>query len=176
MKSLITPHVQTKWIPGGKLGTTATIRDMRKLSKEGQQNAAIQTLALEIVEHQPEREKEVNANAIYEHVKNFVRYEYDPFRFEKNQNPFWFYFLTGQGDCNNLSILISCLAESVGIPTLFKTIKGDSTRPDQFSHIYPMLQIRPGIWVAADRAVEGKELGWEPPPGKDPKRSKVWSI
>lgn len=62
------------------------------------------------------------------------------------------------GDCDDFSILIASMAESVGIPSRLATTQ--TIEPGSWSHIYPELLVN-GRWLAADATNANAPLGWE---------------
>ena len=105
----------------------------------------------------PEHDGRREAAAIRRHVRRNVRYKMDPVgldTFETAERT----LATGNADCDGQTILVGALAESAGRPVALRAI---STRPDQkFDHVYPLIEVEPGQWLAADSTVD-KGLGWE---------------
>lgn len=85
-------------------------------------------------------------------------------------------------NCDDQSVLLATLSLCLGNGAAFKSIKGDPSRPQEFSHVYALLgytdRTSPdGVtWLPAD-ATQGVStpLGWEPPPEKT-FGSKTWVI
>jgi len=77
----------------------------------------------------------------------------------------------GASDCDGMAILLNCLSEICGLRTFFKTIKADATRPDEFSHVYSLIEVPKVGCLAADPTFPGSYLGWEPTPGAP---SEIW--
>lgn len=66
------------------------------------------------------------------------------------------------GDCDDFSMYLACLLESVGIPCAFVTVAADSSAPDQYSHVY-VRAYPPGEEPIALDASHGDFPGWEVP-------------
>ena len=65
----------------------------------------------------------------------------------------------GQGDCDDSSVLISSLLESLSHPTRFVAV---GFRPGQLSHVFT--ETRMGDrWVPLETSVDGGFIGWYPP-------------
>lgn len=71
--------------------------------------------------------------------------------------------------CDDQSVAAAALAMALGFRAGFRTVKGDPGRPDQWSHVYPVIGIpKKGkvIWLTADATQKESYLGWDPPEGK----------
>jgi len=151
------------WIPKGYAGTKATILKMKSLVDEGKRTKVIIDLAQRIVYQARERDQRAEVNAIFNWVKSNVRFVNDPYGVETLRQP-WKLVQMPQpsGDCDDLSVLINTLCAAIGYNTAFKTIKADPRMPNQFSHVYALVEIN-GKWIAADGSQKQVSLGWEPP-------------
>lgn len=82
-------------------------------------------------------------------------------------------------NCDDQSMLVACLALCLGHGAAFKTVKVDPDRPEEYSHVYPLIGIRnksnKPVWLAADTTQKGVDLGWEPPPERV-LGSKTWIL
>lgn len=68
--------------------------------------------------------------------------------------------------CDSLSILLAAMAGAMGHGAVFRAIKADPARPDEYSHVYVVLMYRDaqGVhYVPADVTTLNKPFGWEPP-------------
>lgn len=159
-------------IPGGFSGTEATVRRMHDFAAQGKTNLSIQKIADMIIRKSGcgDRAYLCKAQAIYDFVKGYVRFERDPFGVEMLQEPL-VTLNRRAGDCDDHSILMASLYGSIGYPYAFKTIKADPRRPDDFSHIYAVVNVPGYGWKGADTSVGTAYFGWEPP-GKYP--SQLW--
>jgi len=150
-------------IPSGFAGTRATVQRMHDFAYKGKIDLQLQQIADSIVEKSGcgNREYECKAKAIYDFVKNYIRFERDPFGVEMVQEPF-VTLKRKAGDCDDHATLLAALYGSIGFPYGFKTIKSDKTRRDEFSHIYTVVDIPNKGWVGADTSVDKASFGWEP--------------
>jgi len=64
----------------------------------------------------------------------------------------------GYGDCDDKTILVSAMLQSVGHPTRLKAV---GFAKNALSHIYPQVQIK-GTWYAVETTEAGWKLGQEP--------------
>jgi len=71
--------------------------------------------------------------------------------------------------CDDHSTATAALAMALGFRAGFRTVKGDRGRPEQWSHVYPVIGISAGkedVWLTADSTQKESVLGWDPPEGK----------
>lgn len=66
------------------------------------------------------------------------------------------------GDCDDFSMYLACLLESLGIPCAFVTVAADERAPNQYSHVY-VRAFPPGQEPIALDASHGAYPGWEVP-------------
>jgi Transglutaminase-like superfamily len=66
------------------------------------------------------------------------------------------------GDCDDFSMYLACLLETVGIPCAFVTVAADERAPNQYSHVY-VRAYPPGEDAIALDASHGEYPGWEVP-------------
>jgi hypothetical protein len=111
------------------------------------------------------RDDECEIQRIWDFVVLNFRYTYDPRKID--------FFATAQasleaggGDCDDATILIDALAESIGFATYARVIApGDA--PNEWQHVYPMLGVctkdRPTRYVPLDMTVKGATPGWQYP-------------
>lgn len=72
-------------------------------------------------------------------------------------------------NCDDHSTATAALAMALGFRAGFRTVKGDRGRPEQWSHVYPVIGIPAGkedVWLTADSTQKESVLGWDPPEGK----------
>lgn len=150
-----TSNVTLSRIPDGKSGIVATLRKMAITARTSIRGSFITTLSRKIVVEQPIEDKFAEAKAILDWVIKNVRYVRDPVEVELLMTPERTVSI-GSGDCDDLSILIAALCESVGIPARFVAVQ---TREDgNYSHVYPEAWID-GEWIALDRASISPKIG-----------------
>lgn len=66
----------------------------------------------------------------------------------------------GSGDCDDKSVLLASLLESIGHPTRFVAV---GFQPDHYSHVFVQTRIgkNPGKWLSLE-TTEPVAIGWEP--------------
>jgi hypothetical protein len=134
---------------------------MKKKVDEAKKDSRIISLASDIVAHVRERDHWGEVDALLSWVKRNVRYVNDPFGVELVQGALYT-IQRGAGDCDDLSIILASLCAALGYNTAFKTIKADKRYPDEFSHVYVLIDID-NKWIPADPSQKTRPLGWEPP-------------
>jgi hypothetical protein len=96
---------------------------------------------------------------LFEWVRRNVRYTKDPFRVELLHSPRRMLELRA-GDCDDMSILLGAMLESIGHPVRLVLVGPDPADPDLFSHVY--LESRhQGRWIALDPTMP-HPIGWAP--------------
>jgi transglutaminase-like putative cysteine protease len=158
-------------IPEGDAGTAATIEAMRQLIDEGKKDPVVHELAANIL-----RQARVRAfdwpgevRAIYAAVKRNVRFTRD-IRGKETLHSAREIIRLQIGDCDDFTILLCALLETVGVRTRIKTIAGDGRAPEVFTHVFPEASVN-GKWIAVDAARRQPALGRQP---RNAWRTRVW--
>lgn len=154
------PHVQLSGtlhaIPEGVPGIRTTVRTMRRLVNEYRVHPAIISAARSIVFNEPAKDEAAEACALFQWVRDHVRYVRDVLGVETLSTPV-ITLKTRSGDCDDQSTLLATLYESIGYPTRF--IVTGYTKPDMYEHVY--LQVYSGDeWISCD-PTEPEPWGWE---------------
>jgi transglutaminase-like putative cysteine protease len=92
-------------------------------------------------------------------VQQNVRYTKDPFRVEVLHSAPRMLELRA-GDCDDMTILLGAMLESIGHPVRLVLAGPDPLRPRLFTHIYLEVFYR-GRWIPLD-ATMPFPMGWEP--------------
>lgn len=144
-------------IPGGDAGTRATLQTMREIVTNWKSAPRIRQLAIKLTQR-------CNGNStcelqtIHAFVRDRIRFVRDVEGRETLSTP----DLTldnGAGDCDDQSILLAALLESIGYRTRFVAV--DTGRPPAYSHVYTEVQPAAGHWLAAE-TTQAWPLGAEP--------------
>ena len=143
-------------IPDGLAGTEATLRVMREMVNRCRVNPQIRQAATTVAFLQPEKDYAAEAEAIFNEVRDGIRYMRDVNGVETLQEP-QITLASKLGDCDDQTVLLAAMLESIGIPTRF-VVAGYSG--PHFEHVY--LQAWLGQWVDMD-ATEPHPMGWAPP-------------
>jgi hypothetical protein len=130
---------------------------------KGIQDPKIQQLASRILEEYdvPSRDWEGESKAVFEWVRENIRYTRDPEGLELFRKPLRTVQL-GIADCDDMSILICALLGTIGHTLLLRVIGVSSNEPE---HIYPVDLLPPGNpdYAIALDATRPESMGWEVP-------------
>lgn len=144
--------------PGGAAGNFHTLRLMRQMIDAGAVDPRVMSAAHSIIWLAPERDEVAEACALYEFVRDNVRYVRDVVGVETLCDP----AMTLQrqvGDCDDQTVLMCALLESCGYPT--RLIMAGYSGAD-FEHVYAQVHVR-GEWVTVDPIERAQCFGWEAP-------------
>lgn len=125
------------------------------LVEQSQKSPAVRNAALSILRSfgLDSRNTLAVARALFRWIRNNIKFVLDPAEVETIQDPLVTLNLLA-GDCDDHSILMAALAESVGIPARFHVV---GPGRQEFQHVYAELLVN-GRWLPADTA-ESKQLG-----------------
>lgn len=142
----------------GLRGVAQTIAVMRDLVKRGRVDPAIRQAATSIIFLTTEKADQQEVSKLLEFVQSSIRYTKDVHDVETISTAEK--TLAGRiGDCDDQSVLLAALLESVGYPTRF-VVTGYET-PDVLEHVYLQVYLD-GQWLDCDPTERGP-LGWAPP-------------
>jgi len=149
-------------ISEGDAGTRETVSLIRGLINQGRKDIGVRRLAESLLSGYPlDRLSQAEIISIlFDYVKKNISYLNDPVDVEFIRSaprllsePF--------GDCDDYTVLLGSLAESVGIPVGIKVI--DAENDNRFHHVYPVALL-PGGQLAMDATLPGpKPVGYEIP-------------
>jgi transglutaminase-like putative cysteine protease len=144
--------------------TDRTIEEMHKLIKKAKTDEKFRELALWLT-RDGDRDRDwknyiAELENAFNRLRKVVTYRRDPYQVEWVQNA-WHTLRMKAGDCDDLSVLICSVMGATGAQYRFVTLKADRLRPDEFSHIFPEIQVPGKGWVAADLSVS-EPLGYRP--------------
>lgn len=143
-------------IPDGKAGTVATLKIMREITKEGKKSLPVRSLAVSLTNAANQKDWFNEAKILHRFVRDKIRYVKDIRGVETVQTPDVTLSI-GAGDCDDKSVLLASLLESIGHPTRFVAI---GFKPDDFAHVYPETRIGTS-WIPLE-TTEPVEVGWSP--------------
>lgn len=143
-------------IPDGKAGTVATLKIMRELTRQGKKSLPIRTLAVRQTNGNHQKDWFGELQALHRFVRDKIRYVKDIRGVETVQTPDATLQM-GAGDCDDKSVLLASLLESIGHPTRFVAV---GFAPDDFAHVYVESRIGTG-WIPME-TTEPVEIGWSP--------------
>lgn len=146
-------------LPAGDRGTRRTLEAMSALARQWAMQPIVRDAALAAIRgagaraHQPLAE----ARAIFRYVRDRVRFTQDPIGTEWVQSP-RVTLETLSGDCDDMATLTAAMLRSVGIPSRFRAVAVDRSRPRSFSHVLTIARLQ-GRDVALDPIYHSNELG-----------------
>lgn len=150
------PPSQLMGIPSGKAGTAETLRIMRGLVRDYKKSLPIRTTALDIVRGLNQKDYAGELRAIHRFVRDNIRYVRDIKGVETVSAPDYTLQI-GQGDCDDKSVLLAALLESIGHPTRFVAV---GYAPNEYAHVLVESRIGAG-WLPAE-TTEPVDVGWYP--------------
>ena len=159
---MLAPRVELSGTLGtldaGAAGVHQTLGIMRRMVREFKTDLGIRNAATTAIYLTPERAELHEVTALYELVRDTVRYVRDVSDVETLMTPDKTLALR-LGDCDDQTVLLATLLESVGYPTRF--VAAGYQFPGELEHVY--LQVfAGGAWVDLD-PTEREYFGWAPP-------------
>jgi hypothetical protein len=149
------------YIPKGYLGTKKTVTHMQNLIRAGAKDFHVRQKAIDILVRRGVKAKDYlgEIKALFEWVQSNIRYTKDPFRVEVLHSPRRMLELRA-GDCDDMSILLGAMLESIGHPVRLILVGPDPLQPRLFTHVYLEVFHR-GRWIPLD-ATMPYAPGWAP--------------
>jgi hypothetical protein len=157
-----------EYIGVGDAAIYNTVGKMRQIINESARNPYIRQWAQKILSGVMVNDREGEARAIFNFVRDHVRYTKDPRGFEYIQTPPVLLedirnYLDGKGDrpigdCDDMTVLSLSLLKSVGFPVALKVVSFRSDR--RFGHVYGLVNIN-GRWIPFDTVRPDQYMGWE---------------
>jgi Transglutaminase-like superfamily len=155
------PQVELSLIPKGYLGTQTTLDHIQDLIRAGAKDFYVRQKAIDILLEKAIKPKNYlgEIKALFEWMQQNVRYTKDPFRVEVLHSARRLLELRA-GDCDDMTILLGSMLESIGHPVRLIVTGPNPLRPKLFSHIY-LEAFHQGQWIPLD-ATMPYAMGWEP--------------
>ena len=146
------------YIPEGVAGTRATLAQMASWVRLYRVEPQIRAFAEQIIANVPSKDEYAEINAIFEWVRDNVRYTQDVRDVEMLKSPD---ALISErfGDCDDMSTLVSTLLETVGYTT--RLVAVGYTQPGVYEHVYAEVILN-GAWVSLE-TTEPVSLGFFQP-------------
>lgn len=129
---------------------------MGRLVKAGKKHLSVRQAALDAVQGLAQKDWAGEVRALHAWVRDRVRFTRDIRGVETIQTPDITLAL-GQGDCDDKSVLLASMLESIGHPSRFVAI---GFAPEEFEHVYVESKVGQN-WVPLD-ATEPVQAGWSP--------------
>lgn len=144
-------------ISSGNSGTRETMRFMRSLIRDGRKHPAVRAQTLALINNFPQKAYAQEIRAIFNFVQNNIRYVKDTRGVELLHQPDKL-LIIGQGDCDDKTILLCSMLESIGHPTRLEAIAQKDKY--NFGHVFCSTKLA-NRWLALD-ATEPQPPGWRP--------------
>lgn len=144
-------------VPDGDAGTAVTLNIMKQVRNVYRRLPWVRALAADLTREVPQKSYVGQVRALFDFVQNRIRYVHDPVALERLQTP-EVTLKERAGDCDDKSILLATLLESVGHPTRFIAVATGNS--PSLNHVFVETRIGPE-WVALD-ATEPFPMGWRP--------------
>lgn len=119
-------------IPDGREGTRATLKLMARLTRDGKRALPVRLAAQQLVQSLPQRDYAAEVKRLHAFVRDRIRYVRDIRGVETLQDAERTLTLKS-GDCDDKSVLLASLLESIGHRTRFRAV---GVSPNRFSHVY----------------------------------------
>ncbi len=144
-------------LAGGKAGILQTVSLMRQIVDRFKTDPQIRNLALGLVSFLPPKDELGEITALFKFVRDEIRYVKDVYEVETVHTPDQIIKIA-QGDCDDKSVLLASLLESIGYKTYFKVT---GYHGSEYEHVYVYVS---GSNVALHLdATEPEAPGWEAP-------------
>jgi hypothetical protein len=156
------PRIFVVRVPRGREGTLETARLIGELIAEGAKDFRVRQKAIQIFRQcgVEQKDKWGEIQALFEWVRNNIRYTRDIFQVETLHTARRLLELRA-GDCDDMTILLGSLLKSTGHPVRLCLAGFRRRFPHLYSHIYPEVLIGKK-WVAIDATMH-HPIGWAPP-------------
>jgi hypothetical protein len=155
------PRITVHAIPAGPAGSLKTAQHMAGLIQQGARDFQLRQAAIAILVQRGVRPKDYlgEIKALFEWVQQNLRYTRDPLRVEVLHSAPRLLQLRA-GDCDDFSILLGAMLESIGHPVRLVLAGFHPQRPDAYSHVY-LEALGKGRWIPLD-ATMPHGMGWAP--------------
>jgi transglutaminase-like putative cysteine protease len=149
-------------VPKGTRGTLVTARLIAQMIRDGAKDFYVRQKAIQIFRQvgAPPKDRWGEVCALFDWVRNNIRYTRDIFRVELLHTPRRMLELRA-GDCDDMTILLGAMLLSTGHPVRLALAGFRPHKPHVYTHIYPEVSVR-GKWIALDATMK-KPIGWAPP-------------
>lgn len=132
-------------IPGGAAGTRATVGKMLELIRAAKLQPVIRNLAVLIIAGLPHKAYAEQAATVQRWVQSHIQFVRDV-RGVETLTPPAYLVRTRAGDCDDQSMLVAALLESIGLPA--RIVVG-GPHPETFLHVWAEVEIA-GRWCACE--------------------------
>jgi transglutaminase-like putative cysteine protease len=157
-----------EYIGTGDSAIFNTVDKMKQIINVSSRNPYIREWAAKIVSRVGVNDRFGEARAVFNFVRDNVRYTKDPYGFEYIQTPPVLLesvrlMERGEGDrpagdCDDMTVLSLSLLKSIGFPVAIKIVS--FTKDKKFGHVYGLVNIN-GRWTSFDCVRPDQSMGWE---------------
>lgn len=157
-----------EYIGSGDTAIFNTVNKMKSIIQQSSRNPYVREWAKNIVSRIEVNDKLGEARAIFDFVRDNLRYTKDPYGFEYITTPPVILedirlSQAGKGarpvgDCDDCTVLSLSLLKSIGFNVAIKVVSFHENR--RFGHVYGLVQMG-HEWVPVDCVRPDRELGWE---------------
>ena len=145
-------------IPEGAAGIRRTTRAMADIVRASRVDPNLRARAITIVQLSQPKDHPAEIRALFDFVRNQIRYVGDVAGIETLQWPLQTLQLRA-GDCDDKAILLAVLLQTIGFPVRF--IVTGYHQPDVFEHVYLAVVMPDGSMLDLD-PTEPYPMGWAP--------------
>jgi predicted transglutaminase-like cysteine proteinase len=150
-------------ISSGERGIDQTVDQMERVMLASLGNQEIRMRAEQIVSMVAPNDRMGEAEAVYQFVRDYVRYTKDPAGMEYVQTPQHILKMIDErgqayGDCDDKTVLGLSLLKNLGFEVAIRVASYRAS--GQFTHVYGLVKIK-GEWVVFDATPTHQSLGWE---------------
>jgi transglutaminase-like putative cysteine protease len=158
----VVPRIEIVRVPKGPKGTIVSARLIANLIRQGARDFYVRQKAIQIFRETgaPPKDRFAEVCALFNWVRNHIRYTRDIFRVELLHTARRMLELRA-GDCDDMTILLGAMLISTGHPVRLALTGFRPKKPCAYSHIYPEVNVK-GRWIALDPTMD-RPIGWAPP-------------
>jgi len=157
-----------EYIGTGDTAIYRTVDKMKSIIIDSSKNVYVREWAKKIVARVEVNKKQAEASAIFNFVRDNVRYTKDPYGFEYVTTPPVMLedirlYTEGRGerpvgDCDDMTVLSLSLLKSIGFQVAIKVVS--FTPNKKFGHVYGLVRIGYD-WMPVDCVRPDQSIGWE---------------
>lgn len=144
-------------LPGGATGTSVTLNHMVKLARDGAKDPIVIQTARALVRDVPQYDRAGEIRALFEYVRDGIRYTNDPLGVELLTTPRATIEM-GAGDCDEKATLLASLLRAIGRPSRFLAVAMHGS--DLYSHVLVQTPWGKG-WLSLE-TIKPVDMGWSP--------------
>jgi Transglutaminase-like superfamily len=157
-----------EYIGTGDTAIYRTVDRMKNIINTSARNSYVREWAKKIVARVEVNKKKAEAEAIYNFVRDSVRYTKDPYGFEYLTTPPVLLedirlYQEGRGDrpvgdCDDMTVLSLSLLKAIGFQVAIKVVS--FTPNKKFGHVYGLIRVGYD-WMPIDCVRPDQNMGWE---------------